>query len=487
MNLKVLIVEDESLTRKVLMKQVAQILPGAEITGVRSSSDFLSAAQKLCPDIFLVDINIPGELNGMEIIEKIHDEHPLAKFVITTAYDTFSFAKKAISLGCTDYLLKPVQEKELAAVLNQCVKEIESERQKTNDLFSLSLTRDYHMSEVFSLLKRGEMFENPLFSIYGWPKKSFSSPVFYLRFVSEKSMDSDSIPDIVHTFHGKYIYIRENLEYKILLYFEGSSLTAAQTYLYLAVNHLHNIADCRFILSSPCYSYEEILEHFRKTERLSLASYQSDLSYIPLKKIRLRPLSLPEEYDKQRQRLVQRLRENHAARAISLVERFQEKQSHDAALFLLVECMLQMGLPASELLPFVSGPKEELISSLISYMTEHCIDSQDSPNNELVTMVLEYMKLHCDQPLSLSETAESVGLNPSYLSRMFKKKNGISFVDTLTKFRIQKAQTLLVTTDLSIDEISERCGYNTAKYFRKIFLTQTGVSAVQYRKEHSLP
>lgn len=73
------------------------------------------------PDLLILDIAMPG-MSGLEAAEEIRKMDVKAQIVFLTAFDEFSYAKKAISLHALDYLLKPVDERELCAVIDEAVR-----------------------------------------------------------------------------------------------------------------------------------------------------------------------------------------------------------------------------------------------------------------------------------------------------------------------------------------------------------------------------
>ena len=71
-------------------------------------------------------------------------------------------------------------------------------------------------------------------------------------------------------------------------------------------------------------------------------------------------------------------------------------------------------------------------------------------------------------------------MSPQYLSKLFKKKKDLSFIEYLTKVRIEKSIELLRTTDLSVSDVAERVGYQM-KNFIRVFKKQMGVTPGQFR------
>lgn len=74
-----------------------------------------------------------------------------------------------------------------------------------------------------------------------------------------------------------------------------------------------------------------------------------------------------------------------------------------------------------------------------------------------------------------------LGYHPSYFSHHFKKLTGQSFSLYLTDMRIKKAKDFLANTAMSIDEISEKVGFQNRNYFSAVFKRTTGISPAKYR------
>ncbi|WP_334077693.1 response regulator transcription factor [Paenibacillus sanfengchensis] len=102
---------------------------------------------------------------------------------------------------------------------------------------------------------------------------------------------------------------------------------------------------------------------------------------------------------------------------------------------------------------------------------------------EPVREALRYVEEHLDQGLGLREAAQHVHLNPSYFSVLFKEQMRMTFIEYVTRLRIQKAKELLLQTKLPVGEIAERVGYQTTKYFNKVFKEYEGHSPGFYRNE----
>ncbi|PXW92998.1 AraC family two component transcriptional regulator [Streptohalobacillus salinus] len=110
------------------------------------------------------------------------------------------------------------------------------------------------------------------------------------------------------------------------------------------------------------------------------------------------------------------------------------------------------------------------------------INDQHQHFSRSIKEAITYIDDFYDQPISLKEVAHHVHLNASYLSTLFKDELKISFVEYLTRIRIQHAKQLLLTSDLNVTEVAEAVGYHTPKYFNKVFREFEGTTPGAYRK-----
>ncbi|MGN1092666.1 MAG: helix-turn-helix domain-containing protein [Monoglobaceae bacterium] len=109
----------------------------------------------------------------------------------------------------------------------------------------------------------------------------------------------------------------------------------------------------------------------------------------------------------------------------------------------------------------------------------------DSEKREerVISSITRYMQEHLSEEISLSVLAEEFHLNPQYISQLFKNEIGVGFLAYLTNIRIEKAKKLLLSTSLSVTEISERTGYGDYRVFTKVFKKTEGITPSQFRRE----
>ena len=117
--LRVLIVEDEEIIRRGLLCMIDWAGMGCRIVGdAADGREGLALMRTERPDVVLTDIRMPC-MDGIEMAEAARAEGILPQLVFLTSYAEFDYAKKAIALQAADYLLKPVDEAELAALMQR--------------------------------------------------------------------------------------------------------------------------------------------------------------------------------------------------------------------------------------------------------------------------------------------------------------------------------------------------------------------------------
>jgi len=109
------------------------------------------------------------------------------------------------------------------------------------------------------------------------------------------------------------------------------------------------------------------------------------------------------------------------------------------------------------------------------------LESQRPMVGDAVGKAVKYIEEHLADSFNLADVAAQIPINPSYLSVLFKEQMNVTFSEYVTRARLQKAKELLLTSSLSVNEIAERVGYRTAKYFIKQFKEYAGTSPGQFR------
>ena len=119
--IKVVIVEDEDIIRRGLVKTIDWQEMGAEIVGeAADGKEGLEVVRTVKPDLVMTDVKMP-RLDGLEMAAQLRQEYPELKLVFLTSYAEFDYAQQAVRLGAEDYLLKPVDEEQIRKLMARLI------------------------------------------------------------------------------------------------------------------------------------------------------------------------------------------------------------------------------------------------------------------------------------------------------------------------------------------------------------------------------
>ena len=136
--LRLMLAEDEQYERDYLEKVIKESYPTLldVVCKAANGVELLEQIERCEPQIILLDIKMP-RMDGLETAEKIREIYPDAQMVIVSAYGDFAYAKQAMKLGISEYLLKPYMDSELMEVLDRVIARIR-EREDTLSMLSYS-------------------------------------------------------------------------------------------------------------------------------------------------------------------------------------------------------------------------------------------------------------------------------------------------------------------------------------------------------------
>ena len=363
--IKVFLVEDEAIIRRGIKKNVEWEKNGFEFVGEAGDGEYAyPQILKTEPDILITDIKMPF-MDGLELSHLVKKILPNTKIIILSGYNEFEYAKEAITIGISEYLLKPVTAASLTAVLRKVKEEIREEKEK-----SRLLERYFVSYEKYNaFLDKTD---------YTGVDRKLIQDFLKLGSAGEEGMFIDEYLAAVGENNYRSFLLRQYMTIDIF---------------FCVQEFLKGLSVCA----------DEIPPEL------------GDIKYIP-------KIVVSEE------QTVSYLKELFAF-AISERDR-------------------------------VSGNRYgSLIDTAKQYLAEH-FESND---------------------VSLNTIAAQVGVSSSYFSSIFKQETGQSFVEYLTKLRIDKACELLRCTTLRTAEIGERVGYNDPHYFSATFKKVTGVSPKDYK------
>lgn len=169
--LRVLLVDDEIMIREGFKRLFDWEAHDCQVVGEAADGmEAVSKIDELCPDIVIMDINIPI-MNGLKVIQLSRIKHPDMAFVIVSGYDDFSYCREALRLQITDYILKPVNYDEFGSCIDDLKISLfekrvsaaeKTEKQEERTIIGITQYLQEHLAEDMSLSLLSDVFHlNP--------------------------------------------------------------------------------------------------------------------------------------------------------------------------------------------------------------------------------------------------------------------------------------------------------------------------------------
>ena len=126
--------------------------------------------------------------------------------------------------------------------------------------------------------------------------------------------------------------------------------------------------------------------------------------------------------------------------------------------------------------------------SYVVYQAMQAVNNTEKPTEQktprsVVDIVRDYINAHLSEELNRASLSKTVFMNPDYLAKLFKEKNGQSLAAYIKDRRIERAKELLTETDKPISLIAQEVGYDNLSYFSSVFHDRTGLQPGEFRRQ----
>jgi two-component system response regulator YesN len=514
---RILIADDEAIERQGLELMITRAMPGMfEIFHAENGRVAIEKAEQEKPDIIFMDIKMPG-IQGIDALKEIIRNMPHVKTVLVTAYDYFGYAKEALTLGVNDYLLKPKKKEEVLNVVEKLVQKIELEKQQRSQELkqreTISQLLPLAESELCLIIMMNLILESDFNGLNDLLKTRIHkgySLVISLQSYEDHQYDLEK----QHIYATIKNFIKLSGEDCIVSPLIGNRITL---FTNNSENHHvpYNVKERSIVFAEKIYQFiereydiranigigtiQEGLEGLRRsyyeaTIGLSNTTKENPIRYYSDRKNgKEKELILNIE-----EQLFRELNNLNLNQAILLFHQAFDKliESTKGNFIKCKSEVMELFIALNKLL-LRQGVKSEGIGSLsdttqmeqlrhISEIWFHSIveavrKDKESKTESLIDRAKQYMEENYYKEISMELVAEIINLSPYYFSKIFKKMEGITFIDYLTLLRINKAKELLQDQNLSLKEICFQVGYNDPNYFSRVFKKVTELSPTEYR------
>lgn len=505
--IKLLIVDDEQIEREGMQAILNRSFPELIIEQARNGKVAVEMVEEFMPDLVLMDIMMPG-MNGLEAIEHISAYHSDIKFVMVTAYDMFDYARTALKLGVKDYLLKPSRPSEIIETVGKVLKEIEADREShaVNKFQQEALVKALLVVEtdVVTQLLYDHVHEVHIDLLMEMLGKQSTRESFVMVVMLPAGSEHlyQVIKEKVRKTGSGWVGALSGCQLPIIVFrepkqsFRSQAIMLAKDILTAAKSDpsarwFVGIGNAYGSLEQIRQSYQEALNATMDTSLPVKYRFYSDMPILGA----VSDGQLGRQREKQ---LFDQVRlgqwdfvmdnimdviHSYANAGTNLL---QTQQRILELLWMASRVMSELGIEIDT--PTYSLQAQDYrqlrieTSHLIGQMRQAHEESYERLEADKIQQIKQYIIEHSNEDISLDALANKVGLSPIYISKMFKEKLGINYIDFLTECRIEKAKKLLADSEKSLKEITFEIGYHEPNYFSKVFKKMCSISPTEYRR-----
>ncbi|NOU69207.1 response regulator [Paenibacillus sp. LMG 31461] len=534
---KLLIVEDEPLIRAGLQHYFDWTALGVTmiVEAENGKEGWLTAIHEQ-PDLIITDIRMP-EMDGLQMIEHIRATLPDTLFIILTGFNDFEYAQKAIRLGGVHaFLLKPLEYEESFATILSCMATLKQRRNERTQRIDLEQqaneNKSYKSNQLVKFLLEDEHAaweEGVRQQLNDFDHLSIWYQPFVVTWLP--SNPSQTIERKEFQQHAERI-IRTTLDTM------SSSSIPIQLFLYIDKTKCHAVA----VLDDQLSSYDTDHVSLRACDSnvfMAIGKRTTDSSQLT-QLLRLTDQALYQRYYQDKRQiffpiaanesptrakdsrlLLEEADKNRIIASLESanptdIEQLMQRLAHDLRIHLphtsmdrgfafiqeiistTVRFAHRNGIPvegvySEKLLKLTCVDDFPTIDALFNWLAAWMVqvsavyrDEFSSTNHQDVLIfehIEAYIKEHIDQDITLQMVADRFFYNPSYLSRIFKRKLDKNYMRFVTEIRIHYAQECLKKPEYLVTDVCTMCGYKSYKHFVKTFRSITNMTPSDYRKK----
>ena len=537
--IKVFLVEDEMVIRRGIKNSIDWEKEGYIFCGEASDGELAyPMIIKEKPDILITDIRMPF-MDGLELCKLVKKELPNIKILILSGYDEFDYAKEAIRLGVTEYLLKPISSGKLLEALNGVSESIRREKED-KDLVrkymeEMRENTEHEKQKFFEQMIAGNLSMADALETGKKYEMNLSAGMYNLllfRFtLGEENRKSGELL-------GEAEYAIEKLTERLEYVFEFQRGVEGWAFLLMADNEeqmservkelskdleeiMKNYSTIAYFggIGQPVARLRELEESFREAERALAARFTMELNrIISVEDIRMAQnvdtlddieITSFGEIEKTRT-MLEKFLNNGAEDEIDefvdvYINELPEENLKSVLMrqYIIMDAYIVM-MSFCEKIEGIEGEmqaqSEELKNSMktsqtleeiknyIRMLLKKIIGVRDTISGRRYSDIIEIAKdqirkTYMSDEISLNTIAAEVGMSPSYFSSIFSKEMGKTFVEYLTEIRMDRAKELLMCSSMKTSEIGYEVGYKDPHYFSYIFKKTQNCTPKEFRAQ----
>lgn len=533
---KVFIVDDEPNARYGLRDYFNWSQYGIEVIGEADDGESaLEAMDGRMPDIVLTDVKMPN-MDGIQLSEKLREKCENIKIVFISGHDDVNYLKSALKADVIDYILKPINMKELGETIKKVVHILDDESSQKKRIYDMNIKLIQSMpllKEKFfiELIRDGAGNGQELKKRLEFLELDLPVEAAYLVFtitIDDRATVLESISERDRQLNS---YALLNICQELIdRYFTGFSFEIRQGEYVCLINLkseedeeiLYNVIDeikdnlMKFLGMSLTIGVGQKTDSLRKvSQSYTMASEAASMKLLLGKNRVITINSLePAEDDtfkfdfSMQEKLFTVLKAGDEEKLVSiLTTTFEElfnsrniniKYCQNICCQLLLapaRLLMELGLYTNELNVSENNLlerlfKQETLEDMKALLTTHyrsvcsfIAEKRNRKSRNVIEQVKDIINRRFRENLSVADIAKEVYLTSTYICLIFKQETGETVNEYMTKVRMEKAKELLKDTRNKFYDICYAVGYSDPSYFSKQFKKCTGLSPSEYREK----
>jgi two-component system, response regulator YesN len=523
MSYKVFFVEDEIITREGIRDNVDWQASGFEFCGEAADGEMaLPLLRTTQPDVLITDIKMPF-MDGLQLSKIVRERMPWVKIIVLSGHDEFEYAQKAIGLGVTDYLLKPVTAEKLQNVLQNLTAQLDKERIEQDNLKKLqgqveenrAMLRERLLFKLMvgavsptEAIEKGQELGLDLIARHylvailkvelgdrteQYDHDEFQQIQFVITGMAEKNPDVFVLKrdwgDLILILKGSTVEYLEEERDQLL---DEIRLEVAKTRYQLIIGvgvSIERVADISHSFVDALVNLQNPVDMHQSTA--TQAVEQAELLKIDKSAVEnyLRH-GVKDEFDEFFTAYLKPL--SGAALKSTLIKNYIFVD----VILATARLVNELGGEIDKVIPELNyietilsnvksveqlrGQTRKILSTVMAFRDSQSI----SQYKKLIRLAKEYIEQHyANAELTLNDVATHANLSPGHFSVVFSHETHQTFKEYLTETRINKAKELLRMTSLRSAAIAYQVGYHDPHYFSSVFKKNTGVSPLEFRSQ----
>ena len=515
---RVIIVEDEKLVRIGLSNAVNWAQYNMQLVAeYADGNEAYEMFTKQKPDLIITDLRML-HMHGMELISKIRKVDQDVRFIVLTCLDEKDYLHKAIQYDVTGYILKhTMRDEELFRVIEKAKIELDKMQRQSSAAVIPCHTKPQIKEKLLHYIKHHQSYSpEETLSVYNdfgdflLPDRlavcimEVDNYGKMTQFMSDDGgqLTRESIVSVTEEIFEQYKNAQV-FHYKdqwFLVVFNLDSdievLSALLRRIANCIKKFFNIS-VSFGLSGTCSGFDKLCELFTqaKTALTQKFFYGSGI----YKYGQTTDIELVLQSFKDVEGRIRRLADTSGKNAELLYQLHytgQKLTGDPDAIKQMYASFLARHIATKEnannsIIAQIITYNEKIQGCETLYELNQCLETLICENistertiSREMASILRFIKDNFTKNLTLDDISAHVHFSRSYITALFKKETGSTFIDYLNSLRIEKAQDYLKNSDMRIYDIAALSGFHNESYFSRVFQRYAGMSPGEYRKKH---